>query len=349
MRVKLKTVVFGGAAAFVLWLLHYFGVFTHLFERSYDSDFEYPYEGNVQELVSQLRNREHPDIPPITLYNYTFLSACKKKCEDDDYPQLRLVYLVKSALNHFEQRDAIRRSWGFERRFSDVPLRTVFLLGTSGDQELQRKIAEEQIMNGDIVQADFMDVYFNNTIKTMMGFKWIMENCLNSKFYMFVDDDMYVSTKNVLSFLRDPTDYPLLKGNVIRSDFELPEDVKLMAGYVFVSAPHRHRMSKWYVPLSEYPYHLWPPYVTAGAFTLSKEAVVDLFYGSMYTKHFRFDDIYLGLVAKKVGIEPYHCSEFHFYKKPYDIHSYRHVVASHGFEPEELVRVWNEQRSAGFA
>lgn len=343
-RVKLKTVIFFP----VCWVLYYFGVFTHLLERTYDDNFEYPYNGNIQEFVSQLRNQEQPSVRPINSYNYTFLSDCKRKCVDEDNAQLRLVFLVKSSLENFERRKAIRNSWGFERRFSDVPIRTVFLLGTKlNDEILQRKIESEKALYGDIVQSNFIDDYYNNTIKTMMGFKWVMENCLNSKFYMFSDDDMYISTKNVLKFLRSPTNYPDQK--LQGTDYELPDDVRLYAGYVFVSRPHRHRTSKWYVPLSEYPYHLWPPYVTAGAFTLSREALIDLYYASMYTAHFRFDDIYLGLVAKKAGIEPYHCSEFHFYKKPYDIHSYCYVVASHQFEPEELVNVWSEQKTAGCA
>lgn len=61
---------------------------------------------------------------------------------------------------------------------------------------------------GDIVQADFIDNYFNNTIKTMMGFNWIVKYCPNSSFYLFSDDDMYVSIKNLLRFVRNPSHYP---------------------------------------------------------------------------------------------------------------------------------------------
>ena len=30
---------------------------------------------------------------------------------------------------------------------------------------------------------------------------------------------------------------------------------------------------------------------------------------------FRFDDIWLGLIARKANVEPFHCPEFHFYPK----------------------------------
>ncbi|KAJ8892858.1 hypothetical protein PR048_005439 [Dryococelus australis] len=181
---------------------------------------------------------------------------------------------------------------------------------TSETSQLHNResIENENKEYGDIFQADFEDTYFNNTIKTMIGINWVMNFCLNSKFYMFVDDDFYVSTKNVLRFLRNPTEYPQylelpaialqqyrksqmtnykngktgmhfkepsLKINrrISQLDFELPDDVKLFSGFVFVSAPHRHRSSKWFVTLSEYPFHMWPPYVTAGAYVLSHDAL----------------------------------------------------------------------------
>jgi len=401
-RMKIKYVT---VAVLVIVILQYFGVFTHIFELDFYMTFSYPLEGDIQKYVLQLRNMEVPDVAPINMYNYTFISSCNKKCSESDYSgKLRLVYIVKSALTHFDKRLAIRSSWGFEKRFSDVPIRTVFLLGTEPeDADLQMNVEKEQQKYGDIVQADFIDSYFNNTIKTMIGFKWAVSFCPNSKFYMFSDDDMYISTKNVLRFIRNPTQYPeyletpvialrqvktpfadreingqnipqqvlstrrektlsKFENSALMSvqsgglklqqflDFELPDDVRLFAGYVFVSAPHRHRSSKWYIPLSEYPYHMWPPYVTAGAYVLSREALFDMYYTSLYTQHFRFDDIYLGLVAQKAKIEPYHCTQFHYYKKEYNVFSYRHVVASHGYdEPHELLKVWNEQKSAGNA
>ena len=156
-------------------------------------------------------------------------------------------------------------------------------------------------------------------------------------------------------------------------DFDLPEDVELYAGFVFHSAPHRHKPGKFYVSLEEYPFHLWPPYVTAGAYVLSRAALIgihgasftisltsfnrdysfhaDFYYGSYFVKRFRFDDVYMGILAKKLGIEPFHSEEFYFERKPMVAAvDYRYVVASHGFgNPRELEAVWNNQKMAGNA
>lgn len=248
-------------------------------------------------------------------------------------------------------------------------IRTVFMLGvpepySKGAGDMQRSIDLEIDQYQDVVQSDFHDSYYNNTIKIMMSFKWAINYCPRSKFYMFVDDDFYISAKNVLRFVRNPLHYPeyleeadetlrklarrLSQSDMTNSsavevpeairiinehkdqhtvngkdavqtiqkfidrktaeaaaaksnpndekihksrqlkEMELADDVKLFAGFVFSSWPHRHKSSKWYVTLEDYPWHMWPPYVTGGAFILSREALNELYYVSMFTKHFRY-------------------------------------------------------------
>lgn len=95
---------------------------------------------------------------------------------------------------------------------------------------------------------------------------------------------------------------------------------------------------------------MWPAYVSGGAYILSNAALVDMYYASLYTKHFRFDDIYVGILAYKAKIEPFHSEEFYFYKKPYSRKGFDYVVASHGYSnTQELVAVWNDQKSIGNA
>ena len=77
----------------------------------------------------------------------------------------------------------------------------------------------------------------------------------------------------------------------------------------------------------------------------------DFYYGSYFVKRFRFDDVYMGILAKKLGIEPFNSEEFYFERKPMVAAvDYRYVVASHGFgNPRELEAVWNNQKMAGNA
>lgn len=362
--------------ALVTYILSdYFGVIKFFQQSSYDQDFSYPYEGDVGALVAQLKAGDHPKVKPAYEHDYFLFKSCSERCLSEDgshYEQLRVVYLVKSAVAHRDRRDAIRKTWGFERRFSDVNIKTVFLLGHApNDVKLEAEVEAESKEHHDIVQGSFVDTYFNNTIKTAMGLRWAVEHCPKSRFYMFVDDDYYVSTRNVLRFLRNPLNYPgYLQEDVITFDeeklreqiklrhlnqlvdFDLPDDVRLFTGFVFpYSRPHRHKSSKWFVDLEEYRYDFWPPYVTAGAYILSREALIDMYFTSYYTKMFRFDDIWLGLIARKAGLEPFHSPEFHFHRKDHSrVTHYKFVVASHGFsDPQQLMSVWQKQKEAGNA
>ena len=354
-------------------LLDYCGVIKFFKQLSYEKEFSYPYDGDVAKMASYMKAGKTAPVPPEYSHSYYIKKNPNQKCLSEDgghYEQLRLVYLVKSAGANVDRRDAIRKTWGYEKRFSDVPIRTVFLLGQAlHDVKLQAAIEAEYRLHGDIVQGDFDDTYFNNTIKTAMGLRWAVESCPKSRFYMFVDDDYYVSTRNVLAYLRNPVNYPgYLQEDVIsfdeteykkqigRSlqqlvDFDLPLDVKLFTGYVFPhSRPQRHKWSKWFVDLLEYPFDFWPPYVTAGAYILSREALVDMYYTSYYTRMFRFDDIWLGLIAKKAGIEPFHNNQFYFHPPQYTVKSYKYVVASHGFsDPVYMTNIWTQQKQAGHA
>ncbi|XP_066947470.1 beta-1,3-galactosyltransferase brn-like [Macrobrachium rosenbergii] len=337
-----------GCTVIALTLLYLSGLYQYALTWSYD--YYYIHWGPsdpLDFLISQIKSGDAAKVPPVNEFQYSYTHSCKEKCEVND--NIRLMYVVKSALQNFEKRKSIRNSWGFENRFSDVEIRTVFLLGTlPGRPDLQEKVGKESSSHKDIIQAEFIDSYFNNTLKTMMGLHWTFHNCARVKYFFFVDDDYYVSTRNVLRFLRDPVNYPqYLEKYVVQAVNEYKED--LFAGYVFRSSrPIRWIYSKWYVTLDEYPYSHWPPYVTAGSYILSRRSLERLYFGSIYTSNFRFDDIFLGMAAKKADLKIFHHDEFYFYPRTYDRDGYKWVIASHGFdEPEKLIEVWNEQRSAG--
>lgn len=304
----------------LILLVDYCGLLTHLHELDFERHFHYPLndDGRVSSGIGGYAFWRMP----------TFTGEAAA-----DPP--RITILVKSAVANVRRRDAIRRTWGYEARFSDVQLRRVFLLGTA--EEGQKDVAWEAREHGDILQGDFVDAYFNNTLKTMLGMRWASEHFNRSDFYLFVDDDYYVSMKNVLRFLG--------RGR------QTHQPDLLFAGYVFQTSPLRHKFSKWYVSLEEYPFDRWPPYVTAGSFVLSRQAMLRMYATSKRIPLFRFDDVHLGIVALKARIPLQHCDDFHFHRPTYKgPDSYSSVIASHEFgDPEEMIRVWNECRSANYA
>lgn len=176
------------------------------------------------------RNHEPVSHEPINEVgsNIIYLSKADEACSSTSY---RLIILVASKPSNFERRAAIRETWGYPKRFSDVPIKTVFLLGFEKDLDnpvhegqekvdtssLDEAIEHEITKYGDVIQGDFHDNDANNTIKTQMGLRWLVESCSQFRFAAFVSDDMYVSIKNILKFIRHPVEYPVIVLNTLIS------------------------------------------------------------------------------------------------------------------------------------
>lgn len=335
-RAKLQTriAIFIVSLVFSLLLLDILGIIEQFYERDFDTSFSYPYEGNITGYVQQLRAGEKPQLPPLNVYNQTFLNSAADKCGKN----LLLVFVVKSAAGNFERREAVRKTWGAENRFSGINTATVFVTGVVEDPITMQTLESEITVYQDIVHLDFMDSYFNNTLKTVNAIRWGLTYCKDSKFYAFMDDDMYVSVKNLLSFLENPYSYPDNGENLISSPRIL------YAGNVEYTYPRREKTSKWYIPLSEYPFNKWPPFIPAGCYILSNEALQLIYFTSLYTKMFRFDDIFLSLVAYKGGIRMVHSEHFHMHTHPDTELDFKKVISFHGFS--DPFKVWEEQLRA---
>ncbi|CAH2242143.1 jg1049 [Pararge aegeria aegeria] len=332
-------------ASVLVYIYYFFGVCDYIFSKSYDDNFDYPLSIDIRPVVNEVLSGKKPSVAPINLYPYRFLSN-SGKCSTLE--KLDLFIVVKSAMDNFAKRNGIRQTYGQENIIPGRIVRVLFFLGIGDSKSItQMRVDREMADHKDIIQIDFHDSYYNNTIKTMMSFRWLYEHCSTADFYLFTDDDMFVSVKNLLDYLYDnpstssANEIESAKNNKMVVGNE--RDGILFAGYVFNSSPQRFSWSKWRVSLDEYPWNKWPPYVTAGAYVVSNRCMKLFHVGSLFVKNFRFDDIYLGIVAKKLGVKPTHCSRFHFYKKSYSESGYQDVIASHGYsDPDELYRVWNE-------
>ncbi|KAK7812270.1 hypothetical protein U0070_024424 [Myodes glareolus] len=104
-----------------------------------------------------------------------------------------LVLLVTSSHKQLAARMAIRKTWGRETEVQGQRVKTLFLLGASDSTDEMNAIAQEGKQYRDIIQKDFKDVYFNLTLKTMMGMEWVHHFCPQAAFVMKTDSDMFVN------------------------------------------------------------------------------------------------------------------------------------------------------------
>ena len=342
----------------LLYLSYLLGVFTHFLEKDFSSNFKISSSAEINEFPVN-KNFD------INNHNYKFLYDSEQTCNKNaENGKTELVILVKSKLSHFEQRNSIRSTWGDKKANEKSLIRLVFLLGIpSPDEELEdehhqmdfddnlnaleRKneifsskrelslngmLKAENKLYSDIVQQNFHDTYYNNTLKAIMGLQWIDKYCSQSEYYLFIDDDYYLNPKLLVEYLK----YNIQNNQTILNS--------LYGGFVFKnSSPMRHRFSKWYISLDEYPYDKFPPYVSAGCYILSKKSA-DLFLkATKLITLFRFDDIYLGILAYKLQIEPLNINQIYFYPPEFDDKHYvENIIASHGFSPSLLKDTWKK-------
>ncbi len=256
-----------------IYTIYYFNALCYLFTLPFYL-FKYPLEVDMPRVVNDTLSGRSPGVEPLIIIDkYPIIMDNAKLCQSHDGMEedLFLLYLIKSAVDNFDQRDMIRQTWAQENLLPGVPMRRVFLLGIApGNNQLQSKIAQEHERNGDIVQGYFVDQYYNNTLKLMMGFHWATSRCRGAKFLAFMDDDMFHSPFNLVHHLKTV------------SDSELGAYI---SGYTWhYSIPKRWPTSKWYMPLEEYPYFFWPPYPAAGSFFVSQSTAQKLFVAMHYIK-----------------------------------------------------------------
>lgn len=290
--------------------------------------FAYPLEGNISVFVNELLSNKRPDVEPINTYNYKHLYL--PNCEPVHRSTKKLVIIVKSAVKNVDKREAIRQTWGAEGDLLGVHIRTLFNLGRSSAKQCD----VEAEKHGDILQSDFEDTYYNLTIKTMMGLTYAYNHCPTTDYFVLVDDDYYVSMVNVVKTLPSNSSSIFYSGKVHLNPLVI-----------------RNPFSKWYISTKDYPFSKYPSFVAGGFIMMTKDTLKTFYLASKFTKHFIFEDVFLGIIAHKLQIQPIWNQDCYTNKIKYDgIESYKSVIAVHGYDDSEsIVRVWHECRNSGYS
>jgi len=89
---------------------------------------------------------------------------------------------------------------------------------------------------------------------------------------------------------------------------------------------------------------MFPPYIPGAGMVMDYKAVSDMYYASHFVKHLWIDDVYLGILAAKLGLIPLDDRKFRPSLK-LDRKLYPHVISEliilHGFEcPAQILDFW---------
>lgn len=148
-----------------------------------------------------------------------------------------IACFVMSAPRNKLARSAIRRTWG-------KVLKPLFIMGLS-DNETTSSVRNEAKVFNDIIVEDFVDSYMNLTVKTAFAMKHFLRHFKDSVYFLKIDDDVLLNTKNLYKYL---------------SDESVPKDAVIGRRGLSIK-PHRDRESKWYIPRWLYGNESFPPYI----------------------------------------------------------------------------------------
>lgn len=239
-----------------------------------------------------------------------------------------LVILVTSTHSHPKARMAIRDTWGKETFVANKRIVTFFLLGTTLSQYDQIVVMHESLKYGDIIQKDFIDTYYNLTLKTMMGIEWVNKYCPQSMFVMKTDSDMFVNTFYLTELL--------IKKN---------RSTRFFTGFLKENEhPIRNPLSKWYVSKYEYPGSTYPPFCSGTGYVLSTDIANQVYKISENVSFIKLEDVFIGLCLAELNIrlEELHSQQTFFPERiSFSTCRFKKIVTCHRIKPNELRTYWN--------
>ncbi|KAJ6656237.1 hypothetical protein lerEdw1_003965 [Lerista edwardsae] len=244
-----------------------------------------------------------------------------------------LLLAIKSLVPHLARRQAIRKTWGREVGSGDATVARVFLLGRTPPEEHQPDFSEvlrfESEAHGDILLWDYLDTFFNLTLKEVLFMRWASRACPGARFVFKGDDDVFVNIHAVLDYLRTLT--PAKAGSLFVGDV------------IEKAKPKRKKIGKYYIPESIYR-GFYPPYAGGAGFLFSGNLLPNLTSVSDQVVLYPIDDVYTGMCLQRLGLAPEKHRGFKTFdiKKKYrnNICNYTSLFLVHQRKPQELVRIW---------
>ncbi|XP_060085425.1 beta-1,3-galactosyltransferase brn-like [Ylistrum balloti] len=286
----------------------------------------YPLNIDFTKLVEDVNEKGYKMFKPINIYPYSYLKPIPNICGSSN--EIFLLFMIKSAPRNFDQRKAIRETWTNTMYVRKHIIRHVFLLAKTSNYDVNNRLSIEKEMHQDILEMTYVDNYYNNTYKTIGGINWCVKYCSKAKFVMLVDDDFYIATDYLLAYLHG-----------------LPQNMysSLYAGHVWNTYPQRCLHQKWYMSFEDYPFDRYPPFLSAGAIIMSMDVVKRLQIGIQYTKMFKFDDVFIAIVAYKLNIKPVHHPGVRVGEAVLYHEDFTTVLASHGYRnANDLRAAWQK-------
>ena len=191
-----------------------------------------------------------------------------------------MLNLVMVNPSDMDRRMLIRQTWA--NISSSYSTKTVFICGlasTDNDSETNNLLKYESLRFNDIVQADFIESYWNLTLKTIIAFKWVSMHFTKDRvqYILKVDDDVVVRMENLLDRVSKQFD---------------PNREAFYCYEVSGTQPVRLNKHKFKLTNQEYPFDSFPKYCSGSGYILTYGMLKKISDLSHFILYLKFEDVY---------------------------------------------------------
>ncbi|XP_060702174.1 N-acetyllactosaminide beta-1,3-N-acetylglucosaminyltransferase 3-like isoform X1 [Hemiscyllium ocellatum] len=273
--------------------------------------------------------------------DFNLIQNVPRKCGGpENSHNVFLLLVIKSDPFNNDRRDMVRRTWGKERRFQGVQIKRVFITALSPNEHEQAKLNRvlelENRQHRDILQWDFLDTFFNLTLKQFKLLQWLDVYCPKAQFIFNGDDDVFANSDNMVEYLQG-------------MEAGQKGGQHLYVGHLIAGVgPIRERWSKYYIPEVVTSSQSYPPYAGGGGILMSRHTASVIYSVAREIEVFPIDDVFFGMCLEKAGLAPKSHMGFRtagvWVPSPKDDSFnpcyYRELLLVHRFRPYELLLMW---------
>ena len=185
-----------------------------------------------------------------------------------------------SGVENFELRKTVRSTWGNTNVLKKDKAALFFVLGTSRNEWTQKQVEKEAEEYKDIVQADFVDDYYNLTYKAFMAIQWLNEHCKHVPTIVKTDDDIFWDVETVLTMLRDKME---------------PRSVMCRMYYKNAILRNPNTCGKWCARKDEFRgLSIYPKYCEGLIYAFDSAILEELSIIMKHTSFFSIEDVWVG-------------------------------------------------------
>jgi len=238
-----------------------------------------------------------------------------------------MFILIMSSPKGALRRTSMRETWIKTNDVNKLKIERRFIIGTKGlTPNILKELSSEQAKHSDLLLLDdFADSYSKLTEKLLRTILWI-ENNVDAKFVMKVDDDSFVRLHKLIPSLSAKEHI----GRIYWGFFKGNARIKRAGAW---------KETKWF--LSDH----YLPYAVGGGYVISFDLVTFISSNANYLSLYNSEDVSMGVWLASIKLNRFHDVRFDTWYKSMGC-SNLHIV-SHKQQPEDMYAKHNQLTNNG--